>query len=486
MPLGPIRRLFPTLRIRLVVWLTIVVLLLVVVTMVTVRQFYGRTLRSEFDQKLRTDMAVVKDHIFELHEQEKRLQAALSRMVLVHPFQQWFAAMYDDRGVLVWATDSVPPLPPFKPESVGSLANDGEFRFLNDVSDVQGAPRRYLRVGSSRATLEDDLLLLERSLILLSVFILALAPAGGFLLADQATRPIQWIISTAARLQPARLDERLPVRNSGDELDQLSVTINTLLDRIAQYISQQQVFIANAAHELRSPLASIRSSVEVGLNRARTEEEYVELLLMVVEECSRLSSLVNLLLVLAEGDAGQLNPGESTARLDKVVRETCEMFGPVAETKDVKLRSTHMPEVAVPGDEHRMRQVVRNLIDNAIKFNKPGGEVVVSLRINSFRKQAVLTVADTGVGISKSDQPNLFQRFFRGDRSRHRGGTGLGLSICESIVKASGGEIGCRSQPGQGSEFVVVLPLADPTRLPRDSSSAPEPYAKPNAAENPS
>jgi len=459
MPFGPLRRLFPTLRIRLVLWLTVVVLLLVIVTFVMVRQFFGRAIRNDFNQKLLADLALVKSDLAEFADHDEKLHAALNKKVLLHPFQQWFVELFDQEGKLLWATPSAPSMEPVDRNRTSVLRDQGDFRYIDDPISEPGIKVKHVRVGSSRASLDDDLALLERSLLILSGFILILTPAGGFLLVAQATRPIQWIISTAARLQPSKLDERLPVRNTGDELDQLSITINTLLDRIAHYIARQQDFVANAAHELRSPLAAIRSSVEVGLSRARSPEEYMELLDMVVNECTRLSSLVNQLLLLAEGDAGKLVPGRSAARLDRVVRETCEMFEPVAESKDVKLTTDVLPEACVVGDEHRLRQVVRNLIDNAIKFNKPGGQIKMTLKVDPRREEAVLSVADTGIGIPLEEKEHLFQRFYRGDKSRHRGGTGLGLSICEAIVNSCGGTIECSSRPGYGSEFTVTLPL---------------------------
>ncbi|MBX9680073.1 MAG: HAMP domain-containing histidine kinase, partial [Gemmataceae bacterium] len=368
--------------------------------------------------------------------------------------------IFDDQGKLVWSTPAAPKLPNFDQANFGLLTDVGEFRYVDEPFEVAGAAVRIIRVGSSRASLEDDLVILQRSLLFLSIFILILAPAGGFLLVHQATRPIQWIISTAARLQPAQLDERLPVRDTGDELDQLSATINMLLDRIAHYIASQQDFVANAAHELRSPLAAIRSSVEVGLSRPRTPDEYAELLDMVVQECGRLSTLVNQLLLLAEGDAGKLAPGKSTARLDRIVAETQDMFEPVAEAKQVAIIADALPAVTVQGDENRLRQVIRNLIDNAIKFNKPGGQIRIRMEANPRRQQAVLHIADTGIGIPVEEKERLFRRFYRADKSRHRGGSGLGLSICEAIVSSCGGAIDCDSRPGQGSVFIVTLPLA--------------------------
>ena len=203
--------------------------------------------------------------------------------------------------------------------------------------------------------------------------------------------------------------------------------------------------------------------MEVTLNRPRSAEEYQGLLSDVMEECSRLATLVNRLLLLAEGDAGRLTGRDQVASLDKLVRESLDMFEPVAETHGVRLRLARVDEALVPGDEFYLRRVV-NLIDNAVKFTQSGGSVELSVAVDHDKRQVRLGVADTGMGIPSEDLPRVFDRFYRGDKSRHRsngqGGFGLGLSICQSIVKSLGGDISVTSKILQGSTFTVVLPFA--------------------------
>src|SRR6185295_14132008 len=175
--------------------------------------------------------------------------------------------------------------------------------------------------------LTEDFDILDRTLLVRGFFVIALAPLGGYYLARQVLTPIANIIVTASRLQPQQLSERLPVRGTNDELDKVSKTINGMLDRIADYIDKNRAFVANAAHELRSPLAALRSSAEVALNRSRTPEEYANVLTEMIVEVGRLSSMVNRLLLLAESDAGFMIPSANqVARLDKVIRESVDMF----------------------------------------------------------------------------------------------------------------------------------------------------------------
>jgi two-component system heavy metal sensor histidine kinase CusS len=203
----------------------------------------------------------------------------------------------------------------------------------------------------------------------------------------------------------------------------------------------------------------------VALTRPRSNEEYGSLLTDVMEECARLSHLVSRLLILAEGDAGRLVPREHITRLDKIIHESIDMFQPVAEAKGLHLELKDLAAAKVPGEDIHLRQVVRNLLDNAIKFTPSPGKISVSLSVDSARRRTHLQVADTGQGIPPDVMPRIFDRFFRGDRARPRegarGGYGLGLSICQSIVHALQGDIEVASQPGHGATFTVSLPLAE-------------------------
>jgi signal transduction histidine kinase len=201
------------------------------------------------------------------------------------------------------------------------------------------------------------------------------------------------------------------------------------------------------------------------LNRSRTPEEYAVILTDVMEEIGRLAGLVNRLLILAEGDAGRVAGKDQFTRLDKIVRESVDMFDAVAELKGVRLTVGEMATALVPGDETYLRQVVRNLIDNAIKYNRNPGEVVVHLRIDAARKNVALIVQDTGIGIDQEVLPRIFERFYRADKARsrekERAGYGLGLSICQTVIQALQGEITVESDAGKGTRFTVRLPLIE-------------------------
>jgi heavy metal sensor kinase len=484
MRFGRLKDLFSTLRFQLLLWVTVVVLVMVVVTMVTVRIVVHRALLFEFSRLLVEEADGVVTAVEQNYPDTPQLSQTLRNKVEALSrrewFREWFIEVYTGDGRLFWASPNVPP----RLATLGLDAESGEpvdvdgYRIIVRRVTARDGTDLITRCGCSRRPVEEDLELVDRIMFWSALVTFLLAPLGGYALAGRATQPIAKIIATTANLQPSKLDERLPIRGTGDELDQLSLTINGMLDRIASYIERNRDFVANAAHELRSPLAAIRSTVEVALNRDRTAEEYATLLVDVMEECTRLGGLVNRLLLLAEGDAGRLGARDQSVRLDKVVRESVDMFEGVAETQGVVLHAGELPAVAVPGDEQHVRQVVRNLIDNAIKFTPAPGQVHITLGTQADRRRAWLRVQDSGIGIATEDLPRIFERFYRADKSRTRGsqpgGHGLGLSICQSIVAALHGEINVESSPGHGSTFTVWLPmLADASIMPGHGTVAP-------------
>jgi len=458
--------------------LVVIVVGTMFMTTVLVRLLLTPQIQAEFDDQLKDE---TKDTILEVRElfsegipsnlkdsdQFPKFVHILERRAKSRGNLRWFLRVFDGEHDVLYESEPLITIPPPDASQVLVPHQRDEFSWVDtplSSHDGDTESRYTLQVGRSTEPLIDDFKLLNNTLLWRGLFVVALAPVAGYFFARQVTGPIATIIATASRLQPQQLDERLPIRGTNDELDRVSQTINRMLDRIAVYIDRNRSFVANAAHELRSPLAALRSSAEVALNRSRTPEEYATVLTEMIDEVGQLSTMVNRLLLLAESDAGRMAAGVGhSASLGKVVRESIEMFQAVAETVGVEIHLGKLPVAQVPCDEVTLRHLVRNLIDNAIKFTPAGKSVSVTLRTEQSR--AVLEVADQGIGIPAEDQPRVFERFFRGDRSRHRddgrAGTGLGLSICHAIATDMGGEIRVASIFGQGSKFTVVLPLTD-------------------------
>jgi heavy metal sensor kinase len=464
-----LRGVLRTLRFRLMAWNTGVVLLMLLPTLFLVREGFRRLVYVEFDRILEEDVKEIRLAIGQLYPEMNRIFQHLRRKAQSHAYHKWFVQLYDDQNQLIWGSST--ELPDLAGPTAGKVwrKDAGSFRVIQDrfqpanSAGTSAIPRMIIRVGASLKPVEGDLEILTIILIAAGVIIMLVAPLGGYWLSGRATRPLARIIHKTSGLRPSSLDERLPIRGTGDELDQLSHTINGLLNRLALYLEQKGDFLANAAHELRSPLAAIRSTVEVALNSERSTEEYSAVLNDIMEECATLSILVNQLLLLAEGDAGRLALHTDTVRLDQVVRKSIDMFDGVAEAQGIQLHASTLAPVEVQGGENYLRQVINNLVDNALKYTPPGGTIQVEVGPDAEGNEAHLRVSDTGMGIAAEELPRIFERFYRTDKSRRhdtgRRGTGLGLSICQAIVQALQGRIVVDSTPGKGTTFTVCLPL---------------------------
>jgi two-component system heavy metal sensor histidine kinase CusS len=293
-----------------------------------------------------------------------------------------------------------------------------------------------------------------------------LAAIGGRILASRSLRPVGKMASAARRISVENLSERLEHSGTGDELDHLAGTFNDMFARLEEQVTQLRQFTADAAHELRTPLAALRGNAEVALSATRSTDELRATLAEGIDEYDRLARIADDLLLLARADAGQEFIRRVPFRLEVALGDVVDLFAPAAEERGIDLALSEQNQVWIDGDDGRLRQVIGNLLDNAIEFTPSGGSVRAAL-VNS-NGVAELTVRDTGVGIGAEHISHVFDRFYRVDRarSRARGGAGLGLSICRTIVEAHGGSISVTSEPGEGTTVVVRLPS-----MPRVSES---------------
>jgi signal transduction histidine kinase len=455
-----------TLRFRLTLWNSVVFVLMVVVTLAAVRESLRFTLRHEADTQLKDDAREIRLMVEELYPARHAIFEELDRKAVTHTHRSLYVRVFDEEQRLLWSTPHAPPNPqPLSPiEVLSSPTVVGEFGVVQFRLQSAKLPPWTVRVGASYALLDADVAHVTRLMLIVGAAVMFITPLGGYWLAGRATRPLAYIINTTGKLHPSSLRERLPLRGTGDELDRLSLTINGFLDRIALYVSQNREFTANAAHELRSPLAAIQSSIEVALNTDRPIDEYKELLCDILDETGNLAVLVNQLLLLAESDAGRLNLSQDLIDFGQIVERSVEMFRGVAESRNIELCVTCSRQIFVPGDGGRLRQVINNLLDNALKYSSGDSQVLIDLRPGPAEGEVQLKVRDFGIGIPQADLPHIFERFFRGDKARERGragrGTGLGLSICKSIVIAHGGRIGIENATGKGACVTVVLPTS--------------------------
>ena len=299
---------------------------------------------------------------------------------------------------------------------------------------------------------------LETLLVLIPLG-LTLAAAGGAVIARSVLRPVDTMSRTARRISGEDLHERLPRRETGDELDHLAETLNAMLARLEATFAQMRRFTADAAHELRTPLTALKGTIEVALRTERSGEEYRRVLASSLEDVERLVRLAEDLLLLSRLSV-PASASRERVELEPLLDEIADIAGRVADERGVVVGVKERAPAAVMGDAIALRRAVMKLVENAVKYTPRGGRAELALRVADG--WAEIAVSDTGVGMDPADLERIFEPFVRLDaaRTRDTAGAGLGLPIARSIVTAHGGTLGAESTPGAGSTFTIRLPLA--------------------------
>ena len=287
----------------------------------------------------------------------------------------------------------------------------------------------------------------------------AVITAGGYWLIRRALKPVQQITRAAERITQANLSERLPVSSTGDQLERLSLSLNRMIARLDEAFQNSKRFVADASHELRTPLTILRGELENLVEEPRLDAESRERVASLLEDVVQLSKIVEQLFTLSRLDAGEAQTEWTRFDLSELARTTAEQMSLLAEDKGIAISCQASRPMPVEGDRVRLKQVVVNLLDNAIKYTPEKG--AIQLRVGASNGHAVLEVEDNGVGIPRDALPHVFERFYRVDQIRSNGsdGAGLGLSIVKSICTAHGAEVEATSVPKVGSCFRVKLPL---------------------------
>lgn len=360
-----------------------------------------------------------------------------------------------------------PANPGYREEQLG-----GERHLIYSLPyTIQSGQLFLIEVGGSYAHVQGAL----RGLILIFAITLPLAAAaaiaGGYFLSKGALNPVDKIINAAENITLQNLSGRLPLPGTGDEIERLSVTLNRMIARLEQSFNQVSQFTSDASHELRTPLTILRGELEVALRSRPGDMNFRHVLESTLEETEKLSKLVENLMVLSRLDSGELKPDIAEFDLSVLCRETVEQMHLLAEDGAITLSCNCSGGVYVKADPLRLRQVLINLIDNAIKYTPAGGRIDVGT-VNQ-NGSAVIQVQDTGIGIPADALPHVFDRFYRVDKARARktGGTGLGLAIAKSICDLHGGTIEVDSTVGVGTGVLVSIPRGVPDGAAAPSSS---------------
>ena len=353
-----------------------------------------------------------------------------------------------------------PPFDPARPTRP-AIVGDRAFRFAV-VPMMYAGELAYLQSGVQASLVEESVRDLRNLLLLMVPIALMLCVGGGYLLAGRALRPIESVTAELEAIGPANLSSRLTVPPVADEVARLTAEINSLLERLERASATERRFASDAAHELRTPLAVLRTGLEVALARDRSAEENRAALGAAHREALSLCRIADELLMLSRLN-GEVMVDRHRLNLRALLGEIAATVGPLAQAREIKLSVNAPADVFVNGNEEHLRRMIVNLLDNALKFTPAGGAIDVGLKSDATR--AILRVADSGQGIHPAELPHIFDRFFRGAGSPGEG-SGLGLSLCREIARAHGGDIAAANLPQGGCAFVITLALfnEDPHR----------------------
>jgi len=333
------------------------------------------------------------------------------------------------------------------------------FRIINYRVSINERTDYIVQIGMRIWRMRKTLSNFRHNLLTAIPIILVLGSIGGWFLARRSLSPIAHITETARRITASNLGERLKARGSGDELDHLIATLNEMISRLEDSFKKISQFTADASHELRTPISSMRGEAELLLSKPRAVQEYQGVLASHIEKLDFITRMINDLILLSKFDSNEAGLEMVQMKLNDLLVNLWELFRLLGDQKGVEFSLGDIEEANVLGDRTKLQQLFTNLIDNAIKFTPSGGHLDMSLRKGG--RFARVSIRDTGIGIPRKESERIFERFYRVDKSRAResGGTGLGLSICQWITKAHHGKIEVKSELGKGSEFVISLPL---------------------------
>lgn len=286
--------------------------------------------------------------------------------------------------------------------------------------------------------------------------------AGAWLITRMAHGPLVRTREIVQAMSAGGFHNRLYVEDADDEAGRLQLDLNALMDFADEAMARQRQFVGAISHDIRTPLTIIKGDIEVALLRERTPEEYEEILVSNLEEVERIHKMVEDLVTLARADYGELGLNIRGVSLGSLLAEVRESFAEAARRKEQVLEAFIEGDIHIQGDAARIRQLLHNLVDNAVHYTPSGGRIELTLVADRERDEVQIRIRDTGVGISSQDLPHIFEPFYRGTPSRRtrHDGYGLGLSICDHIVRAHGGRISVESRqgPGSGTTFTVHVP----------------------------
>lgn len=299
---------------------------------------------------------------------------------------------------------------------------------------------------------------IQKILIISSLLMLALSTFSGWLIARRAMAGIHQVTQAVSKIHRDSLDQQVSFANKGREIDELVAAFNSMLLRIKSLVRELKEVSDNVAHDLRSPITRMRGIAETTLTAPCELSDYQEMGLTIIEECDRLTEMINTTLEIAQAESGLLDIDHTPLDLVPLLHNAIDLFLPVAEEKQIVLNA-NVPNdpLVIFGDKGRLQRVTANLIDNAIKYTPVGGRI--SVNASKHKEGINIEISDSGPGIPREELDRIFERFYRGEKSRSSSGNGLGLSLARTVVQAHGGTVTAQNNPDGGCTFSIHLPI---------------------------
>jgi len=464
------RRIWKTLGFRLTLWYAAVFILSSVLLFIVVYFMFYSALRQRDRQLIQGKISE-----YSLREKTDGLEALLGEFRGEHASGElltFFVRVVDPqnhtvllniprgwRKVLPQELEKI--IPSYGQDQWTTLQRKGDI--VLDIANYPLSNGMLLQVGRDSHERKELLYRFGNVFVRISIPLLLLSVAGGSVLAFRALRPIRNLIGTVHSVQNGEMQARVPAPQTGDELDDLVQLFNGMLARIETLVNGMRDALDNVAHDLRTPATRLRGAVETALQSESDACTLREALMDCAEESERIVTMLSVLIDISEAETGTMNLDLAQVNIVSLIRETVELYSCVAEEKGVKLETALPDELYARVDSSRMKQIIANLLDNAIKYNSGGGRVHIETCQEG--DEVTVSIKDSGVGIPPDDLPRIFDRLYRGDKSRSQRGLGLGLSLVRAVVRAHKGRIEVESDPGEGSLFRVFLPVNPDLRL---------------------
>jgi heavy metal sensor kinase len=460
---------FDSVRTRLTFWYAGVLAVSLIIFAVLVYYAAASISHARQDELLRSTAETVASAYVQELEEEKSVAKANEVVLVQMVFPNRYVEVVDADGhVVAWSHNLANHQLNIPAPTLNEAHQSGASFVVLDslrVAVVPLSPDRSQQLGFAivaepLSVVDEGLRRLRHYFIAGVPLILLLASLGGYFLARKSLSPMALMNQQTQRITAENLSAQLDVADPRDEVGRLAMTINALLVRLDAAFQEQKRFIADASHELRTPIAVLRGEAEVALEKDRTRDEYKESLALIKDEAERLSRIVESLFMLARQPVDAKSLTKETVRLDELVSDCARAATVLTTQKGLRLKiAGSLPAITLNGDDEMLNRMLLNLLDNAVKYTPAGGEISIALASQNGNAQII--VSDTGIGIPAADQPRIFDRFYRVDkaRSRAQGGAGLGLSIVRWIVEGHGGTVTVESTQGKGSAFTVELPL---------------------------